>query len=100
MVSDKVDLFIGVILIIIGMMLKFIYKYYEEKVLSKKSMKEQFDYKKQQKELSDMGAYNVPFKNSKLISTGNTIHDRNKFIIILGIFITIFSIFKIIFRMV
>lgn len=83
---------VGIVFTLGGLLLKFMDIYYEKKVLPNRSLKEQEEYKRLQNELSKKGAYNVPFKDKTLISKSNTVHDRNNFIIILGIVVFILGL--------
>lgn len=81
----KIYYMIGIALILGGSVLKYFNKMYEEKYLPRQSKEFQKKYWEAEKELSEKGAYNIPFKNGKLISTGNNVHDFNNMIIILGV---------------
>lgn len=81
----KIYYMLGIAFILGGFILKTFNKMYEEKYLPKQSKEFQKNYWDNEKELSIKGAYNIPFKNGKLISTGNNVHDRNNMIIVLGV---------------
>lgn len=82
----------GIIFLIGGIGLKCGSKYFANNVLPKKNLKEQEKYYKNEQELSEMGAFNVPFKDGKLISKGNSRQDFYSFIIGLGVFAIIFGL--------
>lgn len=62
---------VGIIMSFCGILLKIFTRYFEKNILIKWSEKEQKEYWKKENRLSEMGAYNVPFKDGKLISTKN-----------------------------
>ncbi|KOR55614.1 hypothetical protein FDA33_10515 [Clostridium botulinum] len=82
----------GIIFLIGGICLKFGNKYFVNNVLPKESLKEQEKYYKNEQKLSEMGAFNVPFKDGKLISKGNSRQDFYSFIVGLGVFAIIFGL--------
>ncbi|MFQ8921939.1 MAG: hypothetical protein ACLR60_08600 [Clostridium paraputrificum] len=82
----------GIVLCVIGVLLKIFTRYFEKNILRERSEEEQKKYWENEKILSDMGAYNVPFKDGKLISTKNNNQTFYSFMILLGIFLIILGV--------
>lgn len=89
---DLLALVGGVIFILGGFIKKKFDIYYERNILPTKTESEQRKYHDCQQELSEKGAYNIPFKDGKLISSNNTIHDFNNAIIFVGIMLVIIGL--------
>lgn len=87
---------VGVVFFILGISSNYVNKYYVNNILPKRSLKEQEQYYRNEKKLSKMGAFNVPFKDGELISKGNR-ENFYGFIVALGIVAIIFGIVMTIF---
>ncbi len=79
------EIIAGMVMCIGGIILKVFVTYFEKNILIKWSEEEQKKYWENEEILSNMGAYNVPFKNGKLISTQNNSQTFYSFIVFLGI---------------
>jgi Tfp pilus assembly major pilin PilA len=88
----KMEIIAGIIMSIGGILLKIFTRYFEKNILIKWSEKEQKEYWEKENRLSEMGAYNVPFKDGKLIATKNNNQTFYTFIIGLGIALIIIGI--------
>ena len=91
--DNKMLFFAGILIIVVGIISKYYNVYFIKNILPKKSLEEQKRYYEREKNLSEIGAFNIPFKDGKLMSKGNSRNDFNNFGIILGIACIILSFF-------
>lgn len=89
LMNNKLMILGGVIIFIGIIILKYLNLYFINNILTKKSQKEQDKYNEMEIILSKKGAFNVPFKNARLISKENSRNDFYNFGIIISIILII-----------
>lgn len=81
----------GIITLIVMIIIKYWNLYFINKILPKRSQNEQNKYYEIERNLSEKGAFNVPFKDGKLISKENSRNDFYNFGIVISLILIIIS---------
>lgn len=89
--DNKLMFYSGLIALIGTIIRKYLNLYFINKILPKSSQNEQNKYYEIERDLSEKGAFNVPFKDGKLISTENSRNDFYNFGIVLSLILIIIS---------